>query len=214
MPMKSDELLTRATSGDKESVEKLVNVNRKFIESEVYRITNKFDFGLPLCEEMLQEGYIAFLEAIHGYDPLKGVRFQTYASVCIRNAVLDYIRDECETIEYRTRAISLYGDERTDDGEELSLENCVAYGHECLSEYTCTPEEIYIYNKMIEEVDAALERIDERHRTYLEYRFGFIDCVGHTIAECAYHFHQRSEHLAKKIEVEALEKVKKEYLKQ
>lgn len=211
--MNSDELLASAASGDKASVELLVNENRKFIESEVHRITSKFDFGMARCEEMVQEGYIAFLGAINGFDPLKGSKFQTYAGVCIRNAVLDYIRAECETIEYRTRAISLYEAGKSDEGEELSLENCVAYEHESLSEYTCTPEEVYIFNEMLDEVDTALEKVDERHRTYLKYRFGFTDYIEHTIAECAFHFRQRSEHLAKKIEEEGLRKMKEEYFR-
>lgn len=211
--MSGEELLARAVSGEKESVESLVNANRRFIESEVYRITGKFDFGMSFNEDMVQEGYIAFVGAIHGYDSLKGIKFRTYASACIRNAVLDYIRAECNTLEYRTHAVSLYEAGKSDDGEDLSLENCVAYEHEGLSQYTWTPEEIYIYNEMIEEVDVALEKVDERHRTYLKYRFGFTDYIEHTIAECAYHFHQRSEHLAKKIEVEALKKVKNLYLK-
>lgn len=211
--MSSEELLARAAAGDKTSAKFLINENRGFIESEVYRITGKFDFGMSFNEDMVQEGYITFLEAIHGYDPLKGIKFRTYAGVCIRNAVLDHIRTECNTLECRTRAISLHEAGSSDDGEELSLENCVAYEHEGLSEYICTPEEIYIFNEMLDEVDVALEKVDERHRTYLKYRFGFTDYIEHTIAECAFHFHQRSEHLAKKIEEEALKKMKEEYLK-
>jgi len=43
-------------------------------------------------EDMINTGVIALMSAVERYDPSMGVKFETYASVRIRGAILDYIR--------------------------------------------------------------------------------------------------------------------------
>lgn len=49
--------------------------------------------GLGLTEQdLVQEGMIALIRAKRTYDESQGVKFETYASICIRNRVIDLIR--------------------------------------------------------------------------------------------------------------------------
>ena len=71
------------------------------------------------------------------------------------------------------------------------------------SEYTKTPEQIYIEKETYEEVHHALDMISPRERTYLRYRYGFDDDLLHDRIETAVHFHL-SDSRAKSIEQTAL----------
>ena len=53
------------------------------------------------------------------------------------------------------------------------------------SEYTKTPEQIYIEKETYEEVHHALNMISPRERTYLRYRYGFIRILHHRLAQIA-----------------------------
>ena len=43
-------------------------------------------------DDLKQIALIALLEAVRSYDPTRGAEFATYASVCMRNRVLDAVR--------------------------------------------------------------------------------------------------------------------------
>lgn len=43
-------------------------------------------------DDVINEGVIALMEAIDSYDPAKGAKFETYASLKVRGAVIDYVR--------------------------------------------------------------------------------------------------------------------------
>ena len=43
-------------------------------------------------DDVVNEGVIALMEAIESYDPDKGAKFETYATLKIRGAIIDYIR--------------------------------------------------------------------------------------------------------------------------
>lgn len=43
-------------------------------------------------DDVVNEGVIALMEAIDSYDPAKGAKFETYASLKVRGAIIDYVR--------------------------------------------------------------------------------------------------------------------------
>lgn len=45
-------------------------------------------------EDIANEAVIALMSAIEGFDPSKGVKFQTYATIKMRGAVIDYVRKQ------------------------------------------------------------------------------------------------------------------------
>lgn len=46
------------------------------------------------ADDVINEGVIALMDAIDTYDPLKGAKFETYASLRIRGAIIDFIRKQ------------------------------------------------------------------------------------------------------------------------
>lgn len=45
-------------------------------------------------DDVINEGVLALMDAIETYDPAKGAKFETYASLKIRGAVVDYLRKQ------------------------------------------------------------------------------------------------------------------------
>lgn len=46
------------------------------------------------AEDLLSSGYFGLMDAIERYDESRGVKFETYAGVRIRGAMLDYLREQ------------------------------------------------------------------------------------------------------------------------
>ena len=45
-------------------------------------------------DDVINEGVLALMDAIDGYDPARGAKFETFASLKIRGAIIDYIRKQ------------------------------------------------------------------------------------------------------------------------
>lgn len=45
-------------------------------------------------DDVVNEGVLALIDAIEAFDPTKGAKFETYASLRIRGAIIDYIRKQ------------------------------------------------------------------------------------------------------------------------
>lgn len=45
-------------------------------------------------EDIINEATLALMTAIDGFDPKRGVKFETYASIKVRGAIIDYIRQQ------------------------------------------------------------------------------------------------------------------------
>ena len=58
-------------------------------------VAGRIAMGMPQYverEELISNGYFGLLEAIERFDPKRGFKFETYAVVRIRGAILDAIR--------------------------------------------------------------------------------------------------------------------------
>ena len=45
-------------------------------------------------EDIVNEATLALMTAVDGFDPKRGVKFETYASIKVRGAIIDYIRQQ------------------------------------------------------------------------------------------------------------------------
>lgn len=81
---KSDiELLEQTKNGNESAIEELIIKYRPSVEAIAMKYINS-----PLeKDDLVQEGMIGLLAAIHSYNPDKGAKFVTYASRCINNSV-------------------------------------------------------------------------------------------------------------------------------
>ncbi|HHY94964.1 MAG TPA: RNA polymerase sporulation sigma factor SigE [Firmicutes bacterium] len=132
----------------------------------VVYIARKFDnTGIPM-EDLVSIGSIGLIKAVNTFDPGKKIKLATYASKCIENEILMYLRRNG-----RTRVeVSLHEPLNIDwDGNELLLCDILPD----------TAEEA-VSKRMEDEVDRmllrrAVARLSKRERRILQLRFGLQD---------------------------------------
>src|SRR5499426_2654954 len=83
-PEEEHELGARVQKEDQEAFQKLIEANLRFVVSMAKKYARS---GYPL-HELINEGNMGLIEAVTRFDPSRGVRFITYASWWIRQAIL------------------------------------------------------------------------------------------------------------------------------
>ena len=212
--MTNERLCALAQKGDEAARELLVEKNIGFIIQTadlVYRSSSLEGSDLNIdVDDLVQEGSIGLLRAVDGFDPARKLKFLTYAAPAIKNAMIDLVHTAQMSFEHRMTTA------RVKDGVEgLGLERVyldeILPGDERLlrieaiaDPYALPPEQVLIKAETLWELYAALDKLEPREQTYLLYRFGFTDDIGHTLIGTAIHFHL-SESRAKKLEAEAMD---------
>lgn len=172
-PLSGDEesyLLERLSGGDMAVKTILIERNLRLV---VY-IARKFENTGINIEDLVSIGTIGLIKAVNTFDPSKKIKLATYASRCIENEILMYLRRNS-----KTRAeISFDEPLNTDwDGNELLLSDVLG-------------QESDIIRYIEEEVDrallaGALGRLSGREKRIMELRFGLKDGEEKTQKEVA-----------------------------
>jgi RNA polymerase sporulation-specific sigma factor len=154
-------LLERLSTGDAAIRAMLIERNLRLV---VY-IARKFENTGIHIEDLVSIGAIGLIKAVNTFDPDKKIKLATYASRCIENEILMYLRRNSKT---RTE-VSFDEPLNIDwDGNELLLSDVLG------------TENDTIYRNIEEQVDRkllhkALDKLSERERTIMELRFGLAD---------------------------------------
>ena len=141
---------------DKEARSSLIEHNLRLV---VY-IAKKFDNTGVGVEDLISIGTIGLIKAINTFNPLKNIKLATYASRCIENEILMYLR--------RNNKLKL----EVSIDEPLNVD-----GNELLLSDILGTDENIISKDMEDEVDKkllrlALEKLSKRERMIIELRFG------------------------------------------
>ena len=83
-PDQEKEMGVRVQKGDEEAFRRLIEANLRFVVAMAKKYARS---GYPL-HELINEGNLGLIEAVSRFDPSRGVRFITYASWWIRQAIL------------------------------------------------------------------------------------------------------------------------------
>ena len=131
--------------------DKLITDNMRL----VYHMYGKIGDG-PIKEnykeDIISEGMLGLCKAADTFDESRGVRFSTCAAMCIRNAMLMFIR---KTKKHFPREVSLYKAVRRDaDGKELTLADII--------EDESQSEDEIITRIMLEDFEEKQAPIDQR----------------------------------------------------
>ena len=152
--------LDKLAKGD-ESVRKLlVERNLRLV---VY-IAKKFENTGVGIEDLISIGTIGLMKAINTYDTDKKIKLATYASRCIENEILMYLRRS-----NRIKSEISFDEPLNQDGD----------GNELLLSDILGSEQDSTFRGLEDEVDkkllrAAIKKLNQRERNIMELRFGFV----------------------------------------
>ncbi|MGE5614486.1 MAG: RNA polymerase sporulation sigma factor SigE [Bacillota bacterium] len=141
----------------------------------VVYIARKFENTGVGVEDLVSIGTIGLIKAINTFNPSKNIKLATYASRCIENEILMYLR---RNNKIKTE-ISIDEPLNVDwDGNELLLSDILG------------TENDVIYRSLEDEVDrellnTAMKKLSTREKKIMELRFGLVNGVEKTQKEVA-----------------------------
>ncbi len=128
----------------------------------VVYIAKKFDNTGVGVEDLISIGTIGLIKSINTFNPNKKIKLATYASRCIENEILMYLRRTAKT----KMEVSIDEPLNVDwDGNELLLSDILG-----------TDEDV-IYRNVEDEVERrllekAIDKLSQREKTIVQLRFG------------------------------------------
>ena len=152
------------TAEEPEARAKLIERNLRLV---VY-IAKKFDNTSVGVEDLISIGTIGLIKAINTFNTGKNIKLATYASRCIENEILMYLRRNNKT----KLEVSIDEPLNVDwDGNELLLSDILG-----------TDEDV-IYRDLEDEIErnllkTAISHLTPRERTIVELRFGLNNADG------------------------------------
>lgn len=173
-PLTHDEesfLLQKLREGEKEVKSVLIERNLRLV---VY-IARKFENTGVSIDDLVSIGTIGLIKAVNTFDPHKNIKLATYASKCIENEILMFLRRNNKV----KAEISFDEPLNIDwDGNELLLSDVLG------------TENDLIYKSIEAEVDKrllylAMEKLSCREKKIMELRFGLANGLEKTQKEVA-----------------------------
>jgi len=173
-PLESDEeLFLISKLKEEERVVRTILIERN-LRLVVY-IARKFENTGIGVEDLVSIGTIGLIKAVNTFDPEKRIKLATYASRCIENEILMYLRRNTK----QKSEISFDEPLNIDwDGNELLLSDILGTENDLIYKYLEdeTDKEL---------LEIALKRLNEREKRIMELRFGLNDGVEKTQKEVA-----------------------------
>jgi RNA polymerase sporulation-specific sigma factor len=154
------ELLVQLTNGDPAARSVLIERNLRLV---VY-IARKFENTGINIEDLISIGTIGLIKAVNTFNPEKKIKLATYASRCIENEILMYLRrnnklkseisfDEPLNIDW--------------DGNELLLSDVLGTDDDVITKNLETKVDKHLLQN-------ALSQLNAREKQIMELRFGLI----------------------------------------
>ena len=163
------ELIARLDGGDEGVKSQLIERNLRLV---VY-IARRFENTGVGIEDLISIGTIGLIKAINTFKPDKNIKLATYASRCIENEILMYLRRNNKT----RLEVSIDEPLNVDwDGNELLLSDILG-----------TDEDV-IYHDIEDEIEKsllnnAISRLNPRERKIVELRYGLTNEDGEEMTQ-------------------------------
>ena len=173
-PLKSaeeNEIMQRIENGDESAREPLITHNLRLV---VY-IAKKFESPSANVEDLISIGTIGLIKAVKTFCPSRNIKLATYASRCIENEILMYLRKTAQ----QKNEISIDEPLNVDwDGNELLVADILGSDEN-------------IVNARIEQESEqkqlmrAVNKLNKRELSIMELRFGLNGKQAHTQKQVA-----------------------------
>ena len=170
-PLTKDEeeiIMDQIRAGDEKAREPLIVHNLRLV---VY-IAKKFENANVNIEDLISIGTIGLIKAVNTFSPDRNIKLATYASRCIENEILMFLRKTSQS-KYE---ISIEEPLSTDwDGNELLLSDVLGSDSNTVS--TDIEQEV--------EINQLMSKLNTREAMIMELRFGLNGNKEHTQKQVA-----------------------------
>lgn len=164
-------LLERMALGDAAARDSLITHNLRLV---VYLAKKYENSGVP-NEDLVSIGTIGLIKAVNTFTPERSIKLATYASRCIGNEILMYLRKSSN----RHQEASIDEPLNVDgDGNELLLSDVLGSDADQISQHLEQDAERAVLRR-------AVDALSPREKQIMELRFGLLDGVEHTQKEAA-----------------------------
>lgn len=165
------EILDKIICGEENLREKLIVHNLRLV---VY-IARKFESPQNTVEDLISIGTIGLIKAVNTFSPERNIKLATYASRCIENEILMFLRKSTQL----KNEVSIDEPLNTDwDGNELLL--CDILGSEPDTVNVNIEKELETQQLLL-----AVSKLSEREARIMELRFGLNGYKEHTQKQVA-----------------------------
>ena len=170
-PEQEKALLDRMAAGDAAAREELITHNLRLV---VYLAKKYENSGVP-AEDLVSIGTIGLIKAVNTFTPARSIKLATYASRCIGNEMLMYLRKSSN----RRQDASIDEPLNVDgDGNELLLSDILGSDEDLVSQHLEQTDQRAVLRR-------AVEQLSPRERQIMELRFGLADGIERTQKEAA-----------------------------
>ncbi len=170
-PAEEKEVFAALSRGEQSARDTLITHNLRLV---VY-IAKKFENTGISIEDIISIGTIGLIKSVNTFAPEKNIKLATYASRCIENEILMYLRKSSN------RRVETSIDEplNTDgEGNELLLGDVLGTDPDIVgAEIEQDDEKTMLYR--------AVNRLSDRERLIMQMRFGLLDGTERTQKEVA-----------------------------
>lgn len=192
------QLLLDLSAGNIDAKQELIERNLRLV---VYT-AQKFENTGASIEDLISVGTIGLIKAVSSFKTDKNIKIATYASRCIENEILMYLRKNSKT----KKEVSLDEPLNTDsEGNELAVADVLGTDKDYVLSNIETEDE----NSTLREI---LQLLPQREREIVDMRYGFVSGREMTQKEVADKLNISQSYISR-IEKKILVKLKREIAK-
>lgn len=171
-PLEEKFYIQKYTEGDLDAKNILIERNMRLVAHVIKKYQNLDDDP----EDLISIGTIGLIKAITTFNPKKGNRLAAYASKCVENEILMYLRSKKKS----NRDVSLYEPIGTDhEGNDIRLYDVIE------SDEDEVPDKIYLKDNIQLLYKQLESRLTPREQLVLRKRYGLYNSKPCTQKEVA-----------------------------
>lgn len=166
-----NELLDKVKQGDENAIKMIIEHNIRLV---LYEVNNRFKSVEYDKKDLVSIGNVGLMKAVTTFDKSKKVEFATYATRCIDNEILMFLRKlkKDQKVDSLDKTIT-----HDKEGKELKIEDTISDETDIVEDY-----EKNITYKIIREI---VKELPDRDREIIMLHFGFYNNEVHTQKEIA-----------------------------
>ena len=199
-PSEEKYYIQKYTEGELEAKHILIERNLRLVAHVIKKYQNLEEDP----EDLISIGTIGLIKAVVTFNPDKGNRLAAYASRCVENEILMYLRSKKKT----GKEISLYEPIGTDrEGNEIRLYDIIETEEDDIPDKIHLKENIQILYEKVE------NELSSREKLVLKMRYGLYNGEEYTQREIARQLGISRSYVSR-IEKSAVEKLREHFTKE